>query len=221
MDGAAAGAIEKVVIDGDVRCSVIADAQAVGLCGSGLIDAVAELLRVGLITPEGRLLTATEAPAGLSPALLGRLCNDPAGQPAFLLAGGGGSAGAPAPVTLTQRDVRELQLASGAIRAGILILLKQAGLRTIDLKRVLIAGGFGSFIRRNHAQRIGLLPGDIEHQRIQHVGNASLAGARYALLSMKARQEAERLARMAKHVELSQDLEFQMLFAEAMIFPEE
>jgi len=85
---------------------------------------------------------------------------------------------------------------------------------------VLIAGGFGSFIRRDHAQRIGLLPGEVDHRRISYIGNASLAGARWALLSTDARKRAEQLARTAKHVQLSEDPEFQMEFAEAMIFPE-
>jgi uncharacterized 2Fe-2S/4Fe-4S cluster protein (DUF4445 family) len=115
--------------------------------------------------------------------------------------------------------VRELQLASGAIRAGIAILLRQMGLAPGDLSVVLIAGAFGSFIRRNHAQRIGLLPAEIGHQRIHYVGNASLSGARWALVSTKARKQAEELARQARHVELSRDPDFQARFAEAMIFP--
>ena len=123
-------------------------------------------------------------------------------------------------LTVHERDIREVQLATGAIRAGITILLRQAGLTTQDIKRVFIAGGFGSFIRRNNAQRIGLLPPDIHHERIQYVGNASLNGARWALLSTNARKRAEELARRTRHVELSQDMNFQMEFAEAMIFPE-
>ncbi|HOF19070.1 MAG TPA: ASKHA domain-containing protein, partial [Phycisphaerae bacterium] len=89
-----------------------------------------------------------------------------------------------------------------------------------DLDCVLIAGGFGSFIRRSNAQRIGLLPTDIARERIHYVGNASLNGAKWALLSTNMRKQAEQLARDARHVELSQDANFQMEFAEAMIFPE-
>jgi uncharacterized 2Fe-2S/4Fe-4S cluster protein (DUF4445 family) len=84
---------------------------------------------------------------------------------------------------------------------------------------VLIAGGFGSFIRRNHALRIGLIPPGIEHNRIRHVGNVSLAGARWALVSRAARAQAEELARGVEHVELSLDMDFQMKFAESMYFP--
>ena len=97
-------------------------------------------------------------------------------------------------VALTQRDLREVQLASGAIRAGIELLLKRQGLRPKDLERVLLAGGFGNYIRRGNAQRIGLLPPEIEHQRIRYQGNTSLAGARLAGLSRRCREACEELA---------------------------
>ena len=215
---ATSGAIEKVVLDDDVRSSVIGNCPAIGLCGSGLIDLVAQLLKHGIVSPAGRLLPPEQLPASLPPALRRRVRTGPDGQGEFLLAEGGGGR-ADSPLTLSQRDVRELQLASGAIRAGIIILLKSAGLKTADLKSVLIAGGFGSFIRRSNAQRIGLLPADIDHSRIHYVGNVSLSGARWALLSREARRSAEQLARQTTHVQLSGDADFQKEFAEAMIFP--
>ena len=86
---------------------------------------------------------------------------------------------------------------------------------------MLIGGGFGNFIRRSNAQRIGLLPAEIEHRRIRYMGNTSLAGARLAALSRRARQLAEELARRTEHVDLSTDADFQRAFADAMIFPEE
>ncbi|MCX5632999.1 MAG: ASKHA domain-containing protein [Phycisphaerae bacterium] len=122
-------------------------------------------------------------------------------------------------VKITQKDIRQIQLAVGAIRAGINIILKQAGIKAGDLKKVFIAGGFGSFIRRNHAQRIGLLPAQIDHNKISFVGNTSLAGAKLALLSIKAREKAESFAKQAKHIELSADSDFQNEFVSAMIFP--
>jgi len=214
------GAVEKVVFDDDVRLGVIGDVSPIGLCGSGLIDLVAELLRSGIVSREGRLLPNDELPATLPAALRNRVVENRDGRVEFVIGGGdGGRRGQP--VCLTQRDVRELQLAAGAIRAGISILLRKVNLTSKDLKRVLIAGGFGSFIRRSNAQRIGLLPTDIDHQRIQYVGNASLNGARWALLSTSVRKEAESLARQAIHVQLSEDPNFQMEFAEAMIFPQE
>jgi len=123
-------------------------------------------------------------------------------------------------IYITQRDIRELQTVAGAVRAGFNILLRKAGLKSKDLKTVLIAGGFGGFIRRDKAQRIGLLPADIDHRCIHYVGNISLTGASWALLSLEARAQGEELARQTRHVELSVDEDFQMEFGEAMIFPE-
>ena len=214
---ATTGAIEKVVFDDDVRYSVIGDVEPFGLCGSALVDVAAGLLDKGLVASTGRMCLPDDLPGSLPGPLRQRVVVADNGQPAFVLARGRG--GRP-DVTITQRDVRELQLATGAIRAGITLLLRQAGLAPADLKRVLIAGGFGSFIRRSHAQRIGLLPPGLGHERILYVGNASLSGARWALVSTRARRRAEELARLACHVELSQDPGFQMEFAEAMIFPD-
>ncbi len=111
-------------------------------------------------------------------------------------------------------------MATGAIRAGTEILLRRCGLRPADLRQVLVGGGFGNFIRRSNAQRIGLLPHQVERHRIRYMGNTSLAGARLAALSRDARRTAERLARCTEHVDLSADPAFHRAFAEAMIFPE-
>ncbi|MHC4179179.1 MAG: ASKHA domain-containing protein, partial [Planctomycetota bacterium] len=154
------GAIEKVIVDGRLRTNVIGNVPPVGLCGSALIDLAAELLRHRLLTPEGRLLSADELPDGVLPDLAQRLVQQD-GQAAFLLASET-ETGSGRPILLTQRDVRELQLATGAIRAGIVVLLGRAGLRPEDLEAVWIAGGFGNFVRRSNAQRIGLLPWQIE-----------------------------------------------------------
>ena len=210
------GAIEKVVIGEDVEINVIGNTDPVGLCGSGLIDLAAGLLDAGIISPMGNLLDGDDLPANLPTALRKRVQSGPDNQPEFLIAHGPQGQR----ITLTQRDIRELQLGTGAIRAGLNILLKRASLAAGDLDAVLIAGGFGSFIRRSMAQRIGLLPADIPHNRIKYIGNAALNGARWALLSTRVRAEAETAARSAKHVELSQDFEFQSEFAQAMIFPD-
>ena len=209
------GAIEKVICNGDLKLSVIGDVEPIGLCGSGLIDLAATLLNCGVISSVGRLLPPEELPADLAEPIRNRIVIDDKGEVELVLSQENSSQR----VTLTQRDVRELQLATGAIRAGVNILIRQAGLQACDLSRVLIAGGFGSFIRRSLAQRIGLLPPEIDHNRIHYVGNTSLKGARWALLSTVARKQAEELAKKTIHVELSQDLNFQMEFAEAMIFP--
>ena len=206
------GAVEKVVIGSDVEVNVIGNTEPVGLCGSGLIDLAAGLLSAGILSPMGRLLDGGDLPE----ALRNRIVPGQDNQGEFLIAEGPEGQR----ITLTQRDVRELQLGTGAIRAGLNILLKRASLTASDLEEVLIAGGFGSFIRRSMAQRIGLLPAEIPHSRIKYIGNAALNGARWALLSTRVRAEAEAVARSAQHVELSQDIEFQSEFAEAMIFPD-
>ncbi len=215
------GAIEKVVVDGRLRINVIGNVPPAGICGSGLIDAAAELLRHRLLSCEGRLRTPDQcAPLAepMPPDLAERIVLHD-GQISFLLADEAETADG-RPIVLTQRDIRELQLASGAIRAGIAILLRRAGLEPKDLELVLIGGGFGNFIRRGNAQRIGLLPIEIERRHIRYMGNTSLAGARLAALSGQARRAAEELARRAEHVDLSTDTDFSREFAEAMIFPE-
>ncbi|MCD4825715.1 MAG: ASKHA domain-containing protein [Phycisphaerae bacterium] len=217
---AAAGAIEKVIIarpDGLMKTNVIGGAEPIGLCGSAIVDIAAEMLRWGLMDPMGRILPIDELPADIPGALAERLREDDRGQMEFVLSVG--RDGRP-DVTIQQRDFRELQLATGALRAGVGILLKQAGLKPADLERVLIAGGFGSFIRRNNAQRIGLIPADVPPERIGYVGNVSLHGAKRVLISTAAREQTREISSRTRHVELSADMEFQMAFAEAMIFPE-
>ena len=213
------GAIEKAVVaDGRLQINVIDNVPPIGLCGSGLIDVAAELLRHRLLASDGRLLTTDQLPADMLPDLARRVVLHD-GKVAFQLASAAESADG-RPIVLTQRDLRELQLAAGAIRAGIAILLRQAGLQPKSLQQVFIGGGFGNFIRRSNAQRIGLLPAQVERRRIRYMGNTSLAGARLAALSCRARQMADQLARRTEHVDLSTDADFQREFAEAMIFPE-
>ncbi|MBN1394672.1 MAG: DUF4445 domain-containing protein [Pirellulales bacterium] len=213
-----AGAIEKVVFNGRLMINVIGDVPPMGICGSGLIDAAAEMLRHGALDCAGRLRTPDQLPSNVLPDMARRIVMHQ-GQVSFLLVDEGESADQ-RPITLTQRDIRELQLAAGAIRAGISILLRRAGLRPEDLQLVLLGGGFGNFIRRRNAQRIGLLPLEVERSRIRFMGNTSLSGARLAALSRRARDAAEELARRAEHVDLSTDADFAREFAEAMIFPD-
>jgi uncharacterized 2Fe-2S/4Fe-4S cluster protein (DUF4445 family) len=179
----------------------------------------AELLRVGIISPEGRILDKDELPENLPESITRRVQNDQKGQNIFVLSELNGGTNRKT-VAITQRDIRELQLGCGAIRAGISILLRKTTLTAKDLKTVLVAGGFGGFIRRDKAQRIGLIPSDINHRKIRYVGNVSLAGARWGLLSLDARRHCEELARRTHHVELAVDGDFQTEFAEAMVFPE-
>ena len=213
---ATAGAIEKVVIREDVLFNVIGNTPTVGLCGTALIDTVAELLRLGIISGNGRILSPDAVPSDLPSSLRSRLVASD-GEMRFLLVPAGDTSSRE-PIFLWQKDVRELQLAMGAIRAGINMLLRRVGLEPHDLDSVLLAGAFGNFIRRNNARRIGLLP-QIPCSRIRFIGNAASLGAKLVLLSAAERERAAGLRERTEHVDLSLEPEFQMEFAEAMIFP--
>ena len=205
------GAIDTVsIIDGTLHTHVIGGGDATGLCGSALVDTVAELLRAGLVDSSGAL----DAPP--SHPLAPRVQPSPDGGQ-FLLDPGGSCAGAA--VWLTQRDIRELQLASGAIRAGIETLLRRAGLTARDLGAVLLAGGFGNTIRTANAVRIGLLP-PLADGVIRFIGNASLTGAKRALLARNECEKAQRLRDRATHIDLSAEPCFSDCFMEHMLFPE-
>ncbi|MBT3381637.1 MAG: DUF4445 domain-containing protein [Lentisphaerae bacterium] len=217
---ATVGAIEKVVMNGeDLVYNVIGDTAPIGLCGTGLIDLAAVLLRAGIIDATGRVLGKEEVPSSVPSALCSRLHERDDGQVDVLVASAEESKSGEA-IYLLQRDIRELQLATGAIRAGLNIMLQRCGLTADDLSEVLIAGGFGNFIRRGNARRIGLLP-NIPSDRLRFVGNASSMGAKYVLISEEARGIVESIAESAEHVDLSMDPEFQMEFGMAMMFPED
>lgn len=214
----ATGAIERVTFNDCLQTEVIGGVRPLGLCGSALIDLSAELLRHGVIRADGRFRPPDEANGALSDDLR-RRCVELDGQAAFLLADADES-GSGRPIALTQRDIRQLQLASGAIRAGIQILLRRAAVEPADLDSLLIAGGFGNYIRRSNAQRIGLIPAEVSREAIRFVGNTSLAGARLVLLSRAARRQAELLVQRIEHIDLSTSPGFRDAFTEAMFFPE-
>ncbi|MFW6163905.1 MAG: ASKHA domain-containing protein, partial [Planctomycetota bacterium] len=214
---AAEGAIEQVRFADDVETSVIGNVPARGLCGTALIDAVAHLLRAGILDPTGRLKAPADLPDDVPEAIRRRLVETEDGL-AFALAHEEATS-LDGPVILTQRDIREVQLAKGAIRAGIDILKRELGVDDEGIDSVLLAGGFGNFIRRRNALRIGLLP-PVEHERIHFVGNAAVVGAKMVLACTDYRQEAEHISRHTEYLELGSLPEFQMQFAEAMMFPE-
>ena len=209
---AAAGAIEKVSIDGDVSCKTIGEETPRGLCGSGLVDASAELLRVGIVDSTGRMLPLEELDGGLNANLRSRLIEVENGM-AFVLA----APDPDSPIVLTQRDVRELQLAKGAIRSGVDLLLEQAGLSVDDLDEFCIAGGFGSYIDKANAMRLGLIP-ELPEEKLNFIGNGALVGARLALLSRTLRRRGDQVARQSEHLQLADTPDFQMRFSEAMMF---
>jgi uncharacterized 2Fe-2S/4Fe-4S cluster protein (DUF4445 family) len=211
---AATGAIDRVDLEGDrLVLHTIDDAPAVGLCGTGLIDAVAALVAAGVINSTGLMQAAG---GSVRPALARRITGA-GGDTGFVLAAKGETQSGH-PILLTQRDVREVQLAKGAIAAGIQTLLAEFGASAEDVEEVLLAGAFGNFIRPDRARAIGLIP-PVPLERVKFVGNAAGAGARMLLVNRDLRRVADDVARGVEHVELSRRPDFQARFAEAMFFP--
>jgi uncharacterized 2Fe-2S/4Fe-4S cluster protein (DUF4445 family) len=211
----AAGAIDRVWIeDGDLRFHVIGEGPPQGICGSGLIDAVAAALDAGLVDWTG--LIQVERRDRL-PAPFARRVAQRGEERVLVLVPGGESAGG-GDIVLTQDDIRQIQLAKGAIGGGIRML--QHVLRVPDdaLRELMLAGGFGNYLSIRSAVRIGLIPA-LPPERIRYVGNAAALGAQLTLVSEAERGRAERLARSIEHLSLATHPDFQDLFVEAMNFP--
>lgn len=213
------GTLEAVVADGDVlTIDVIGGGEAKSICGSGLIDAVAVLLDLGVIDSTGRFADSGK----LSPAISSRIVehND---APAFSFspqtcAGGLLESNVNGRnVVLTQKDIRMVQLAKGAVAAGVKILLSKAGLSGSDLERVFLAGAFGSYIRKESALRLGLLPA-VDKCRIIFTGNAACSGAEVLLVSRKLRARASRLAQRVEYIDIAAEQNFQDIFTDSMKF---
>ena len=188
---------------------VIGNCPARSICGSGLIDAVAVMLELGIIDRTGRFFEPAELVTKVPPAIISRI-REEQGEPAFVLDETG-------TVFLTQRDIRRMQLAKAAIRAGIKLLEKKIGLEDSDIEQILLAGAFGNYIRKESALRIGLLP-DVPLERIVFVGNAAATGARMILLSRHCRELAGELARTIEYIEIAHEPGFQDVYADCMFF---
>ena len=203
---AAAGAIEHLrIVDSGVEYQTIEDLPPVGLCGSGILDAVAQMRLAGVLNDRGGFhnthLRVREGEKG----------------PEFLLVPATES-GTDQDIVLTRADVSQIQLAKGAIRAGINILLDEARLQAEELDAVIVAGAFGTYIDIDSAIAIGLLP-DLPRERFHQVGNEAGMGAKRALLSRAERRRAQQLARQVEYVELTTDPRFSIQFTEAMFIP--
>jgi uncharacterized 2Fe-2S/4Fe-4S cluster protein (DUF4445 family) len=217
---AADGAVEVVKVDpgveGGVRLQVIGDVEPVGLCGSGLVDAVSELHRAGLLDDSGRFVTDEKA-REIAPYAADRLTA--IGQErVFVLHRPHPDAPPEESVYLSQRDVRELQFAKGAIATGWTLLLEQLGLQQSDVQQVLLAGSFGSYLSPAAAVRIGLVP-RIPVLRIVSAGNVAGEGAKMCLLSVRERAGALALLEEVTYVELSDRADFNDRFIELLAFP--
>ena len=211
------GAVEVVKISpDDVRLQVIGDAPPAGLCGSGLVDAVAALVDVGLLDTSGRLLSVDKARETL-PGLADRL-SEVDGERVFVLHWHGEPGDAANAVYLSQRDVRELQFAKAAIATGWRLLVAELGVAESDIQQVLLAGSFGSYLSPANAVRIGLVP-KIPVLRIVSAGNVAGEGAKMTLLSVRERAGARTLLAEVRYVELSDRPDFNDRFIEQLAFP--
>ncbi len=215
----AEGAIDHVSLkDGRYTYSVIGGGKPIGICGSGLIDLMSELVRTGLVESAGRLLPADEieGPEGL---LLRERIIEFEGQRAFLLADAE-SSGTGEALVFTQKDVREVQLAKGAMAAGIQMMCGRLGIVTGDIQSVMIAGAFGSYMSPASACGIGLIPPELE-EKVVAIGNAAGQGARLCVLSIDEYKRASRLAKHIEYLELAADPQFQDVFVDELEFPGE
>uniref|UniRef100_UPI0025BD6F44 ASKHA domain-containing protein n=1 Tax=Ferroglobus sp. TaxID=2614230 RepID=UPI0025BD6F44 len=205
---AATGAIERIRIDPETfepEYKTIGNAPPRGICGSGIIDAAAELYRVGIVKKNGRFNLDLDTPRV-------RVAD---GQPEYVIAWANETA-IGHDIVITQKDIREIQLAKGAMCAGAHILMKEMGVESVD--RVIVAGAFGNYIDKISALIIGLVP-DVPVDRIESVGNAAGVGARLALISKEKRREANEIARKVEHIKLAVHPDFEREFSMAMYFP--
>ncbi len=212
---AAEGAIEGVgIVDDDLTLEVIGDADPVGMCGSGLVDAVAQLVGIGMIDSSGRYVP-DEVAAERWPVLARRLVRV-GEERVFVLAWRGDD---PAnAVYLSQRDVRELQFAKAAIATGWMTLVQELGVEVGDISQVLLAGSFGSYLSPGAAVRIGLVP-HLALPRIVSAGNVAGEGAKMCALSIRERAAADAILDEVEYVELSGRADFQDVFIDQLAFP--
>jgi len=213
---AAEGAIDKAKIDNkSIIYRVIKDGKVRGICGSGLIDLIAEMLKLALINKSGKLINREECNTELSEEIRNRIIKGQKGNKFLIVKGKETENGNP--IYLTQGDIREVQLAKAAIYAGIKILLKKVNISTDDIQKILLAGAFGNFINKESARRIGLIP-QLPLKKIELVGNAAGRGAEIALLSEKMKKVCQDIAKEAKYIELSSCPDFQKEYIKAMFF---
>lgn len=203
------GAIERVRIEPktlDVECQTVGGGKPVGICGSGIVDAVAELLKCHVIDAKGRFQKISN-----------KRVVEVLGDRAFVLAPGDETS-IEERVVITQKDVGEIQLAKAAIHAGCAILMRRTGVRASDLKRVYIAGSFGNYLNPSSARALGMIP-EVPVEAITFVGNTAIAGAKMCLSSLEARRQAKAIGEKVRYIELGADPDFSKEFAASMYVP--
>ena len=204
------GAIEEIKIEKDgVKLQTIGEEKAEGICGSGILSVVSELLKSGLLKKTGAFIKKEKLSEEDYRYNLIRLNGT---KREFVIQ-------KDPEIIVTQGDVRQVQLAKGAILSGFTALIKQAGIEMEDLDEVLIAGQFGAHLSAELLTGTGILPYEVE-DRIKYVGNTSKTGAYMTLMSQKVKKEIEELAHSINYIELAETENYERIFAECMIFPE-
>lgn len=200
------GAIEVFrIIDGEAQYQTIGHVPPVGVCGSGILDMVAELRKAGILSTTGAVQPGTHP----------RVAEISDHGPAFLVAADT-ETGHDANIYVTRSDVSEIQLAKSAMRSGVKILLEEAGLIEQDIDLFIIAGAFGSYINVNSAVAIGMFP-PLPADRYQQIGNAAGMGARQCLVSLSERARGETIAQQVRYLELTNDPRFTDRFSQAVL----
>ncbi len=210
----ALGAVEKVEADEDFECSVIGNVPAIGICGSGLIDAAANMIDSSVMDSNGNM--RKRELEVLPEKIRERLTRSSTGAAEFVLIWEE-DAGRNQNISVTQADVRQLQLAKSAIYSGIRMLQSVMELSDDKIEELMLCGGFGNYINIESAKTIRLLP-NLEHERISYVGNAALLGAQMALLSETERHKASEITGQIEHVALAARADFQDIFVDSMAF---
>lgn len=214
---AAKGAVDMISLNGrfpmqDIVCRVIGGGRPAGICGSGMVDALALLYKIGVLDRTGYMLSEKEAKEAGVPERICRRIETADGTTRFLLTDKAD------PVYLHSADVRQLQLSMSAIRTGIEILLEKAGVQAEDLDEIYLAGAFGCYISVESGVAVGLFP-DAPMEKMVQAGNLAGTGAAMALLSDKTLEALAKESRGFKHVELAQENSFKKRFLEHMNFP--
>ncbi len=212
--GGISGAIDSVRFNEHLEFTTIDNKKAIGICGSGIVDIIAGMLGKGIIDETGRVCDAGEV-TGKSPGYASRIIAKDGGN-AFLIVAAPESASG-GDIIITQKDVREIQNAKAAIYAGIRTLIRHMGVCLDDIQKVLLAGGFGSYLNIDRALIIGLLPKELRG-RIESIGNAAGVGAVEGLLSKEMMKEAESLRKKIRYIELSALPDFVNDYVEGMLF---
>ncbi len=211
---AAEGAIEDIHINEDgIDLKIIGDCEPAGICGSGILTVTKELLRTGIVRKTGAFVKADKFDADDYRSKY--IAVDEDGKRSFMMTKGGDGT---EPLYITQGDVRQVQLAKGAILSGFMALMKKAGIGMEDLDRVLIAGQFGAHLPAESITGTGILPFEVE-DRIEYVGNTSKTGAYMALMSGKVKRGMEELAHEMDYLELGATDNYERLLSECLIFP--